>query len=99
MSPQSTSDDGVVLYGAVAVALGTPPDGAADGQAVADWFVATITMLAPVVLLAVRGKLPRWLCILLAVALIEQLIETVTIYGQSGFTAPGGPMNIALGAG
>ena len=177
----------VVLYGAAAVALGNPPDGAADGQAVADWFVAnsghvrvwawlltlfapvlatvaslirarlpapyrdvyffgaiafivetaiqswiwaglswhadqlqpatarvlldvasfwgpvlngaTITMLAPVVLLALRGKLPRWLGILLAVALIEQLIETVTIYGQSGFTAPGGPMNIALGAG
>jgi hypothetical protein len=34
-----------------------------------------------------------------AVALVEQLIETVTIFGSHGFIAPGGPMNIYLGAG
>jgi len=60
---------------------------------------ATVTMLAPVVLLALRGKLPRWLGILLAVALVEQLAETVTVFGHTGFTAPGGPMNVYLGAG
>jgi hypothetical protein len=60
---------------------------------------ATITMLAPVVLLAMRGKLPGWLGILLAAALIEQLIETVTVFGHTGFTSPGGPMNAYLGAG
>jgi len=27
------------------------------------------------------------------------LIETVTIFGRSGFIAPGGPMNLQLGAG
>jgi hypothetical protein len=61
----------------------------------------TVTMLAPVVLLALRGEagLPRWLGIVGAVALVEQLIETVTIFGRHGFIAPGGPMNIYLGAG
>jgi hypothetical protein len=177
----------VVLYGAATLALGTPPDGTADGQAVTDWFAsqgehvrtwawlltlsapvyatvatlirdrlpapyrdvyffgaiafvvetaiqswlwaglswhtdqlqpatartlldvalfwgpvltgATVTMLAPIVLLALRGKLPRWLGILQGIALTEQLIETVTVFGHTGFTAPGGPMNIYLGAG
>jgi hypothetical protein len=176
----------VVVYIAAATALGTPPDGTADGRAVADWFAsqgehvrtwawlltlfapvyataaalvrdrlpapyrdvyffgaiafvvetaiqswvwaglswhtdqlqpatartlldvasfwgpvlngATITMLAPLVLLAVHGKLPRWLGILQAVALVEQLVETVTVFGHTGFTAPGGPMNLYLGA-
>jgi hypothetical protein len=60
---------------------------------------ATITMLAPVVLLALRGTLPRWLGILQALTLLEQLIETVTVDGHTGFTAPGGPMNLFLGAG
>jgi hypothetical protein len=177
----------VLLYGAATIVLGTPPDGTADGQAVANWFAAngeqvrvwawlltffapiyataaslirdrlpaphrdvfffgaiafivqtaiqswlwaglswhtdqlqpatarilldvasfwgpiltgaTITMLAPVVLLALRGTLPRWLGILQALTLLEQLIETVTVDGHTGFTAPGGPMNLFLGAG
>jgi hypothetical protein len=61
----------------------------------------TVTMLAPVVLLALRGEadLPRWLGLVGAVALAEQLIETVTIFGRHGFIAPGGPMNVYLGAG
>jgi apolipoprotein N-acyltransferase len=61
---------------------------------------ATITMLAPVVLLALRGEagLPRWLGLVGAVALVEQLVETITIFGRHGFIAPGGPMNIYLGA-
>jgi hypothetical protein len=30
---------------------------------------------------------------------VEQLVETVTVFGRKGFTAPGGPMNLLLGAG
>src|SRR4051812_35430796 len=61
----------------------------------------TIAMLAPVVLLALRREagLPPWLGVLGAVALAEQLVETVTIFGRHGFIAPGGPMNVYLGAG
>jgi hypothetical protein len=61
----------------------------------------TITMLAPVVVLSWgrRAVLPRWLGVVGAVALAEQTIETVTIFGQTGFIAPGGHMNTYLGAG
>jgi hypothetical protein len=61
----------------------------------------TVTMLAPVVLLALRGgaALPRWLGFVAGVAVVEQLIETITIFGRHGFIAPGGPMNVYLGAG
>ena len=34
-----------------------------------------------------------------AIAVTEQLIETITIFGRHGFIAPGGPMNVYLGAG
>lgn len=62
---------------------------------------ATITTLVPVAVLGVRGLsgLPRWLGAVAMVALVEQLVETVTIFGQRGFIAPGGPMNLYLGAG
>jgi hypothetical protein len=61
----------------------------------------TVTMLAPVIVVALRGEagLPRWLGALAAVAVAEQLVETITIFGRHGFIAPGGPMNIYLGAG
>ena len=61
---------------------------------------ATVTMMAPVTLLALRGEadLPRWLGVFGAVALVEQSIETITIFGSSGFTEPGGAMNMQLGA-
>jgi hypothetical protein len=61
----------------------------------------TVTMLAPVVLLARRREaaLPRWLGVIGAVAIVEQLVETITIFGRHGFIAPGGPMNVYLGAG
>jgi hypothetical protein len=61
---------------------------------------ATISMLAPVVVLSwgQRALLPRWVGIVGAVALVEQSVESVlTIFGQSGFVAPGGPMNLVLG--
>jgi hypothetical protein len=62
---------------------------------------ATTTMMAPVTLLALRGDagLPRWLGVLGAVAIVEQVIETITIFGSAGFTEPGGAMNLQLGAG
>ena len=60
----------------------------------------TTTMMAPVTLLALGGRagLPRWLGALGAVAFVEQAVETVTIFGSTGFTQPGGPMNMQLGA-
>jgi hypothetical protein len=62
---------------------------------------ATMTMIAPATLFALRGNgdLPKWLGILGAVAFAEQAVETVTIFGSSGFTEPGGAMNLQLGAG
>jgi len=30
---------------------------------------------------------------------LEQAIETITVFGKSGFIAPGGDMNVQLGAG
>lgn len=46
-----------------------------------------------------HGGLPRWLAYFSAVFVLEQSIETITIFGKSGFTAPGGDMNFQLGAG
>jgi hypothetical protein len=61
---------------------------------------AWMTMIAPVTLLALRGgDLPRWLGVLGAVAFAEQAVETITIFGSTGFTEPGGAMNLQLGAG
>ena len=62
---------------------------------------ATTTMIAPVTLLALRGRagLPMWLGLLGVVAFGEQAIETITIFGSTGFTQPGGAMNLQLGAG
>jgi hypothetical protein len=60
----------------------------------------TTTMMAPVTWLAFRGEagIPRWLGALGAVAFVEQAVETVTIFGSTGFTQPGGAMNMELGA-
>jgi hypothetical protein len=61
---------------------------------------STITMMLPVTLLALGAgsRLPRWLGILGVIAIVEQAVETVTIFGTTGFTEPGGPMNLQLGA-
>jgi hypothetical protein len=61
---------------------------------------ATTTMMAPVTILALRGEmLPRWLGVLGLVAFLEQSVEIITIFGSTGFTQPGGAMNMQLGAG
>jgi hypothetical protein len=61
----------------------------------------TTTMMTPVTLLAFheQARLTRWLVILGAVAFIEQALKTITIFGSTGFTQPGGAMNMKLGAG
>ena len=62
---------------------------------------STTTMMAPVTWLALRGQagIPRWLGALGLVAFVEQAIETITIFGSTGFTQPGGAMNMQLGGG
>ena len=58
------------------------------------------TMMAPVTLLAFgrEPRIPRWLGALGLVAFVEQTIETITIFGSTGYTQPGGAMNMQLGA-
>jgi hypothetical protein len=62
---------------------------------------ATVLTLGPVVFAALGSApvLPRWVGLISAVALVEQLAETVTMFGDHGFLGPGGPMNLVLGAG
>lgn len=61
---------------------------------------ATMLMFAPIALLGLGREpvLPRWLGVLAGIALLEQIVETVTVFGRTGFIAPGGPMNLYLGA-
>jgi hypothetical protein len=63
---------------------------------------ATTTMIGAVTVLGFRRGnrfVPSWLTWIGVVAFTEQLIESVTVFGTHGFIEPGGPMNIALGAG
>lgn len=62
---------------------------------------ATTTMIGAVTVLGLRARpvIPRWLTALGAVAFVEQLVETITVFGTHGFFAPGGAMNVLLGAG
>jgi hypothetical protein len=61
---------------------------------------ATTTMIGAVTLLGLRGTplIPRWLTVLGVIAFVEQAVETVTVFGTHGFIAPGGAMNVVLGA-
>ncbi len=61
----------------------------------------TITMIAPVTILALnsRAGLPRWIGVWGLIAVVEQALETITIFGSTGFTQPNGAMNFQLGAG
>ncbi len=63
--------------------------------------VAVILLVGPIGAAAWRrsGGLPRWLAWLTIGLVAEQLAETTTIFGRSGFAAPGGAMNATVGAG
>jgi hypothetical protein len=63
--------------------------------------VSIVLLIAPIGLAAWRGEggFPRWLAWVTAVFALEQTIETITVFGKRGFTAPGGAMNFVLGAG
>jgi len=60
---------------------------------------STMTMAAAVAALGfgVSPIIPRWLTWLSAIFFLEQAIETITVFGQTGFIAPGGAMNVYLG--
>ena len=62
--------------------------------------VAVILFAAPIGWKALRGEnaWPGWVGWLTAVLVIEQLAETATVFGKSGFIAPGGAMNFVVGA-
>jgi hypothetical protein len=61
---------------------------------------ATTTMIGAVTVLGLRTRplIPRWLTAIGVVAFAEQAVETITVFGTRGFTAPGGDMNVLLGA-
>jgi hypothetical protein len=60
---------------------------------------ATITLLLPVVLATMQGAVavPRWVGWLGGAALVEQMVETITVFGKGAFLAPGGFMNTMVG--
>ncbi len=60
---------------------------------------STTTMAAAVWALGLgtAALVPRWLMWLSAVFFVEQAVETITVFGQSGFLAPDGAMNVYLG--
>ena len=60
---------------------------------------STTAMSAAVAALGfgVSPIIPRWLTWLSVIFCIEQAIETITVFGQTGFIAPGGTMNVYLG--
>ena len=62
---------------------------------------ATTAMIGAVTALGLTRpkRIPTWLFVIGIVAFTEQAIETITVFGTSGFTAPGGDMNLLLGAG
>ncbi len=60
---------------------------------------ATMTFSAALIPLAFgrHRTIPTWLGLLSVLLFVEQAIETITVFGESGFIAPGGTMNLYLG--
>jgi hypothetical protein len=60
---------------------------------------STMTMAAVIAALGIGDSriVPGWLAWLSVVLFVEQAIETITVFGESGFLAPGGVMNLYLG--
>lgn len=60
---------------------------------------STMTMAAAVGVLGFGASpiIPRWLTWLSVIFFTEQAIETVTVFGKTGFIAPGGTMNVYFG--
>jgi hypothetical protein len=58
---------------------------------------ATMAVAVAALGLGVSPIIPRWLTWLSIVFFLEQMIETITVFGQTGFIAPGGTMNVYLG--
>ena len=58
-----------------------------------------VTMAAPVAVLGFGASriIPGWLKWLSIIFLAEQAVETITVFGSTGFLAPGGTMNVYLG--
>lgn len=57
--------------------------------------VAAIMLAGPVVWAARQGRFPRWMALIAAVFLVEQVVSLLTIIGPVGsFIAPGGPLTI-----
>jgi hypothetical protein len=60
---------------------------------------STMTMAAALIPLGFGASrvVPQWLSWLSIVLFVEQGVETITVFGESGFIAPGGTMNLYLG--
>jgi hypothetical protein len=60
---------------------------------------STTTMAVAVAALGLGAAplVPRWLMWLSVLFFLEQAVETVTVFGTSGFIAPDGAMNVYLG--
>jgi len=59
-----------------------------------------VVLAGSVALAALReGSFPRWFGALSTIFAAEQVAELATVYGRSGFSAPGGEWNSVLGAG
>lgn len=60
---------------------------------------STTAMAAAIAMLGIGAsrRIPRWLFWLSVVFFLEQLVETVTVFGTSGFAAPGGVWNVYVG--
>ncbi len=60
---------------------------------------STTAMAIAFVALGFRASpiIPNWLTWLSILFFLEQAIETITVFGKTGFIAPGGTMNVYLG--